>query len=174
MALPEHIHLEIVTPERQIFSGPVDEVTVPSTVGYLGILPGHAPLLGELGVGEIGYKIADRREYLFCSWGFVEVLSERVIILAQTAEKASEIDINRAEQAGERARSRLTSKDPNTDFVRAQLAYRVLRNPQVVNQLGLCSRRSCETAFNSTTGDLYASRFITLQTVYLYNEQSYY
>ncbi len=122
MALPEHIHLEIVRPEKQIFSGPVDEVTVPSTVGYLGILPGHAPLLGELGIGEISYKIGDRREYLFCSWGFVEVLPERVIILAQTAEKASEIDLNRAEQARQRAQARLASKDVNTDFVRAQLA----------------------------------------------------
>jgi len=122
MALPEHIHLEIVRPEKQIFSGPVDEVTVPSTVGYLGILPGHAPLLGELGIGEISYKIGDRREYLFCSWGFVEVLPERVIILAQTAEKASEIDLNRAEQARQRAQARLASKDVNPDFVRAQLA----------------------------------------------------
>ena len=121
MALPEHIHLEIATPEKQVFSGPVDEVTVPSTVGYLGILPGHAPLLGELGIGEISYKIGDHREYLFCSWGFVEVLPERVIILAQRAENASEIDIKRAEQARQRAQSRLTSKDPNTDFVRGQL-----------------------------------------------------
>ncbi len=122
MALPEKIHLEIVTPEKQLFSGDVDEVTVPSNVGYLGILPGHAPLLGELGIGEIGYRIGDRREFLFCSWGFVEVLPERVIILSQTAEKASEIDLNRAEQARLRAEKQLASKDPNTDFVRAQLA----------------------------------------------------
>src|SRR5437867_7675055 len=90
MALPEKIHLEIVTPEKQLFSGYVDEVSVPSNAGYLGILPGHAPLLGELGIGEVSYSIAGRREYLFCSWGFVEVLPERVVVLAQTAEKASE------------------------------------------------------------------------------------
>ena len=122
MALPQHIHLEIVTPERQLWSGPVDEVTVPSSTGYLGILPGHAPLLAELGIGEISYRIRERREYLFCSWGFVEVLPERVVVLAQTAEKASEIDLNRAEQARSRAERRLAAKGLETDYVRAQLA----------------------------------------------------
>ena len=122
MALPQHIHLEIVTPERQLWSGPVDEVTVPSSTGYLGILPGHAPLLAELGIGEISYRSGERRDYLFCSWGFVEVLPERVVVLAQTAEKASEIDLNRAEQARSRAEQRLGAKGLETDYVRAQLA----------------------------------------------------
>ncbi len=122
MALPEHIHLEIVTPEKQIFSGPVEEVTVPSTQGYLGILPGHAALLAELGIGNITYKMGSRSEGLFCCWGFVEVLPERVIVLAQTAEAASDIDVNRAEQARTRAEKRLSAKDPNIDYARAQLA----------------------------------------------------
>ena len=122
MELPDKIHLEIVTPERQLFSGPVEDVTVPSSTGYLGILPGHAPLLAELGIGEISYGVGDRREYMFCSWGFVEVLPERVVVLAQRAERASEIDENRAQQAKSRAEMRLGSKDPNTDFIRAQLA----------------------------------------------------
>jgi F-type H+-transporting ATPase subunit epsilon len=122
MALPQHLNLEIVTPEKHLFSGKVDEVTVPSNVGYLGILPGHAPLLSELGIGEISYKIGDTTEYLSCSWGFLEVLPDRVTILAQTAESASEIDINRAEQAKTRAEKILASKDPGIDFARAQLA----------------------------------------------------
>jgi len=122
MALPEHIHLEIVTPERQLFSGPVDDVTVPSNTGYLGILPGHAPLLAELGIGEISYGVGGRREFMSCSWGFVEVLPDRVVVLAQAAERASEIDEKRAQEAKSRAEMRLVSKDPNTDFVRAQLA----------------------------------------------------
>jgi F-type H+-transporting ATPase subunit epsilon len=122
MALPEHIHLEIVTPEKQVFSGVVDSVTIPSTTGYLGILPGHAPLLAELGVGEVSYKIGDKTEYLFCSWGFAEVLPERVSLLAQTAETASDIDVKRAEEAMERAEKRLASKDPGVDFARAELA----------------------------------------------------
>ncbi len=122
MALPEQIHLEIVTPDKQIFSGPVDRVTVPSTQGYLGILPGHAPLLAELGIGNISYKCGDREDLVTCSWGFLEVLPERVVVLAQTAEAASDIDANRAEQAKSRAERRLASKDPTLDFARAELA----------------------------------------------------
>ena len=122
MVLPEHIHLEIVTPDKQVFSGDVDAVSVPASTGYLGILPGHAPLLAELGIGEISYKTGDRTDYLFCSWGFLEVLPERVIILAQTAESASDIDINRAEQAKSRAERILDSKDLGMDYARAQLS----------------------------------------------------
>jgi F-type H+-transporting ATPase subunit epsilon len=108
MALPEKIHLVIVTPEKQLFNGLVDQVTVPSSQGYLGILPGHAPLLAELGIGNISYRIGEESEFLFCSWGF--------------AEAASEIDRNRAEQAKSRAERRLASKNPDLDFARAQLA----------------------------------------------------
>ncbi len=122
MALPEKIHLEIVTPEKQLFSGAVDSVTVPSTTGYLGILPGHAPLLAELGIGEVSYKIGERTDYLFCSWGFVEVLPDRVVLLAQEAELASDIDIKRAEESKIRAEKLLASKDPGIDFGRAELA----------------------------------------------------
>ncbi len=122
MALPDKIHLEVVTPEKQLFSGPVDSVTVPCTTGYLGVLPGHAPLLAELGIGEISCKIGERTDYLFCSWGFIEVLPDRVVILAQTAEMASDIDIKRAEEAKARAEKLLSSKDPNVDFGRAELA----------------------------------------------------
>ena len=74
MALPEKIHLVIVTPERQLFSGLVDRVTVPSSQGYLGILPGHAPLLAELGIGNISYQVAGQTEQVFCSWGFADFL----------------------------------------------------------------------------------------------------
>jgi F-type H+-transporting ATPase subunit epsilon len=122
MALPEKIQLVIVTPEKQLFSGNVDSVTVPSSQGYLGILPGHAPLLAELGIGNISYQIGGQTEFLFCSWGFAEVLPDRVVVLAQAAEAASAIDVNRAEQAKQRAEKRLGSKDPNLDFARAELA----------------------------------------------------
>lgn len=122
MALPEKIHLEIVTPEKQLFTGAVDSVEIPATTGYMGILPGHAPLLAELGIGEISYSIGDKTEYMFCSWGFVEVLPDRVVLLAQTAELASDIDIKRAEESKARAEKILASKDPNMDFGRAELA----------------------------------------------------
>lgn len=122
MALPEKIDLRIVTPERQLFSGLVDQVTVPSTRGYLGILPGHAPLLAELGIGNISYEADGRAECICCAWGFLEVLPDRVIVLAHTAEVASEIDAARAQHAKLRAERRLASKDPDVDFTRAQLA----------------------------------------------------
>jgi F-type H+-transporting ATPase subunit epsilon len=122
MALPEKIHLEVVTPEKQLFSGEVDSITVPCTTGYLGILPGHAPLLAELGIGEVTFKFGNRTDDMFCSWGFVEVLPDRVVILAQTAEMASDINIKRAEEAKSRAEKRLASKEAGTDFRRAELA----------------------------------------------------
>ena len=122
MPLPDKIHLEIVTPEKQIFSGDVDSIIVPCNTGYLGILPGHAPLLAELGIGEISYKAGEQTEYIFCSWGFLEILPDRVVLLAQTAETASDIDVKRAEEAKARAEKLLTSKDPNVDFGAAELA----------------------------------------------------
>lgn len=122
MALPEKIHLEIVTPEKHLFSGDVDSVTVPANTGYLGILPGHAPLLAELGIGEIEYKIGGRTEYMFCSWGFIEVLPDRVILLAQAAEMGSDIDVKRAEEARARAEGLLHSSKVDVDFDRAQMA----------------------------------------------------
>ena len=122
MALPERIHLEIVTPERHLFSGEVESVTVPANTGYMGIQPGHAPLLAELGIGQIEYTAKGKAEYLFCSWGFVEVLPERVVILAQTAEAGSDIDIKRAEEAKARAEKMLASRSVDIDFDRAQLA----------------------------------------------------
>jgi F-type H+-transporting ATPase subunit epsilon len=137
MALPEHIHLEIVTPEKQVFGGMVDSVTIPAVTGYMGVLPGHAPLLAELGIGEVSYKAGDKTEYLFCSWGFAEVLPEKVVLLAQTAERASDIDIKRAEEAKTRAEKRLVSKDPGVDFARAELA--LLRS---ISRLGAAKHRT--------------------------------
>ncbi len=122
MALPEKLHLEIVTPEKHLFSGDVDSVTVPANTGYMGILPGHAPLLAELGMGEIEYAQDGKVEYMFCSWGFIEVLPERVIILAQAAEAGSDIDVKRAEEAKVRAEKMLASPSVDIDFDRAQLA----------------------------------------------------
>lgn len=122
MALSEKIHLEIVTPEKHLFSGDVDSVTVPANTGYLGILPGHAPLLAELGIGEIEYTVNGKAEYLFCSWGFLEVLPDRVVLLAQAAESGSDIDIKRAEEAKTRAEKMLASPSVDIDFDRAQLA----------------------------------------------------
>src|SRR5690348_16984639 len=101
--LPTQLQLEIVTPDRRVVRDRVSTVTIPGKNGYLGILPGHAPLLTELKIGELIYSRSDQKDYLAVSWGFAEVLPDRVIVLAHTAERAEEIDVNRAERAKQRA-----------------------------------------------------------------------
>lgn len=106
--MAETIQLEIVTPERQVVNDAASEVTIPGKGGYLGVLPGHAPLITELAVGQITYKTAGQTKRLAVAWGFAEVLPEKVTILAETAEKAEEIDVARAETAKQRAEAELT------------------------------------------------------------------
>src|SRR5260370_41911953 len=101
--MAETIQLEIVTPERQVVDDAAEEVTIPGKSGYLGVLPGHAPLITELSVGQISYKTAGQIKRLAVAWGFAEVLPEKVTILAETAEKSAEIDVTRAAAANQRA-----------------------------------------------------------------------
>ena len=91
--------LEIVTPEKLVVKEAVEEAQIPGKNGYLGVLPGHAPLITELAVGEIAYKGAGGTHYLAVAWGFAEVLPDKVTVLAETAERAYEIDVKRAEAA---------------------------------------------------------------------------
>ncbi|HEX8871636.1 MAG TPA: F0F1 ATP synthase subunit epsilon [Candidatus Acidoferrum sp.] len=122
--LPEAIELIVVTPERQLLRETVVEVTVPGLEGQLGILPGHAPLITELGIGELGYRTptSNRPIFLAIVRGFAEVLADRVTVLAETAERAEEIDLSRAEAALARAEKRLAVNDTNIDWDRAAVA----------------------------------------------------
>jgi len=120
--LPRAIHLEIVTPDRFFFRGEVEAVTVPAVTGYLGILPGHAPLLSELRIGVITYRTAAEEVRLFCSWGFVEVLPDRVSVLAEIIEKPEEIDVARARQKKEEAEKLLGSKSADVDYGQAMIS----------------------------------------------------
>lgn len=101
---PENIELEIVTPERHMLDEMVDYVEVPGKEGYMGVLPGHAPLLSELGFGTLFYRKGSHSEYFAVLGGFVEVLPGRVIVLADACERAGEIDVERARAALERAK----------------------------------------------------------------------
>jgi F-type H+-transporting ATPase subunit epsilon len=112
MALPTKLLLELVTPDRAILREEVDEVVVPGSEGYIGILPGHAPLLATLQVGELWYRIGQEKRVLAAAGGFVEVLPDRVTVLAQIAERAEEIDVARAEAAKKRAEARLVQPQP--------------------------------------------------------------
>src|SRR5262244_1551410 len=122
--LPDSIQLVVVTPERQLLRDKVVEVELPGADGYLGVLPGHAPLITELGVGELTYQTAGGGEttVLAVLRGFAEVLPDRVTVLAETAERAAEIDLARAEAALARAEKRLASHETNLDWDRATVA----------------------------------------------------
>jgi F-type H+-transporting ATPase subunit epsilon len=122
--LPEALQLVIVTPTRQILRARATEVTMPGANGYLGILPGHAPLMTELGIGELTYRTAKPTEPISIIRGFAEVLPDRVTVLAETAELAAEIDIERAEAAKARAEKRLAAGDTNIDWDRASVSLR--------------------------------------------------
>ncbi|HLV02333.1 MAG TPA: F0F1 ATP synthase subunit epsilon [Acidobacteriota bacterium] len=116
---PNKLQLEIVTPRELLFAGEVDWVSVPGIEGYLGILPGHAPLLSELKIGVISYRFEGKEHRIFCSWGFVEVLADRVSILAESAERPEQIDRNRAQADKEKAENLLRSRSADTDFKQA-------------------------------------------------------
>jgi len=106
------IQVDIVTPERMLISDEVDMVTLPGTDGQMGILGGHAPLLSTLDIGEIVLHRGNELEYLAVAGGVVEVRPDKVTVLADVAEYAEEIDIDRAEAALERARESLASEIP--------------------------------------------------------------
>src|SRR5512134_3582732 len=122
MALPTKLLLEIVTPDRAIVREEVDEVQMPGAEGYLGVLPGHTPLLTTLKVGELWYRTGQEKHYLAIAGGFAEVLPDRVTVLAQIAERAHEIDVARAEAARKRAEERLAQPPQDLVFERARVA----------------------------------------------------
>src|SRR4026207_1554236 len=122
MTLPTHIDLQIVTPDHPIVQEQVDEVEIPGSEGYFGVLPGHTPLLATLKVGELWYRKGAEKFYLSIAFGFAEVLPDRVTILAELAERADEIDVARAEAAKRRAEERVAKPAPDVDFERARIA----------------------------------------------------
>ena len=116
------IELTVVTPERSIVHEQVDELQIPGAAGYFGVLPGHAPLFSELKIGEVAYRQGDRWFFLSVAWGFVEVQSDHVRILAETAERAHEIDVDRATRAKQRAEQRIAKGGTDIDYARALVA----------------------------------------------------
>jgi F-type H+-transporting ATPase subunit epsilon len=120
--IPAHLQLEIVSADRLLVREQVDEVEIPGADGYLGVLPGHTPLLTTLQVGTLWYRQGQEKYYLLIAFGFAEVQPDRVTILAQIAEKADEIDLARAEAAKKRAEERLAKPTTDMDFERARIA----------------------------------------------------
>jgi len=118
--LPSTLRLEIVTPQRLLLSEEVSEVIAPGTLGYFGVLPGHIPFVSNLTIGELMYRKGTEERHLAIIWGYAEVLPDRVVILAEEAQKPEEIDVARAEAARERALARLQKPEPETDLARAE------------------------------------------------------
>ena len=121
-SLPTKIQLLIVSADRSLVNETVDEVEIPGFDGYFGVLPGHTPLLAALHVGELWYRQGSDKHYLAIAHGFAEVQPDRVTILAQTAEKADEIDLERAQAAKKRAEERIARPAVDMDFERARIA----------------------------------------------------
>ena len=135
--MADTFQLEIVTPEKMVVRDTAEEMQIPGKNGYLGILPGHAPLITELAVGEISYRSAGSLHYLSVAWGFAEVLPDKVTILAETCERPEEIDIQRAQEARQRAEERLKSGSTEVDYTRANDALE-----RAENRLAVAEKKS--------------------------------
>jgi len=120
--MADTFELEIVTPEKLVVKDVAEEAQIPGKDGYLGILPGHAPLITELAVGEITYRLGSQTKHVSVAWGFAEVLPNKTTILAETAERPDEIDVSRAEKAKARAEDELKSGKADLDYDGLQAA----------------------------------------------------
>lgn len=131
--MADRLALEVATPSRLVVSESVDEVVAPGSEGYFGVLPGHAPLLATLGIGELTYRIGRDEFHLAVSGGFAEVRNDKVIVLADSAERPEDVDRARAERSKERAERRLAGRaDGELDYARAAAALaRALTRLQV-------------------------------------------
>jgi F-type H+-transporting ATPase subunit epsilon len=120
----ERLTLELATPTRLVVTAEVDEVVIPGSMGYFGVLPGHAPLLATLGIGELTYRIGRDEYHVAMSGGFAEVRNDKVIILADVAETPADIDRTRAERARDRAEARVSGRatQEEIDYARAMCA----------------------------------------------------
>jgi len=120
--MASQLTLSIVTPERELVRVEADEVELPGTEGYFGVLPGHTPLLATLTVGRLTYRVGQERHVLAIATGLAEVLPDRVTVLSQIAELPEDIDVSRAEEARKRAEARLGTKGEDLDYERARNA----------------------------------------------------
>ena len=121
MSLPTKLQLQIVSAERSVANETVDEVEIPGAGGFFGVLPGHTPLLAVLGAGELWYRQGQEKHYLMIAFGFAEVQADRVTVLAEIAERPSEIDVVRAEAAKKRAEEQLARPQIDMDAERARI-----------------------------------------------------
>ncbi|HET9399847.1 MAG TPA: F0F1 ATP synthase subunit epsilon [Candidatus Acidoferrales bacterium] len=138
--MAEILHLEVVTPERSVVHADASEVQLPGRDGYLGVLPGHAPLLTEAGIGELSYKSGSGTEYIALIGGFAEVLPDGVIVLAESAERPEEINTERARTEKQAAEKILAT--PNITLQQADEARVAVRRAEVRMQVAARASQS--------------------------------
>jgi F-type H+-transporting ATPase subunit epsilon len=119
--MEDKLKFEVATPEHLVIDDSVDEVVLPSVEGYMGVRIGHAPLLAKLDVGEISYRLGNDTKYVATSGGFAEVLRNSVRVLAETAERAEEIDVDRAQLSRSKAEESLNTEKAPDKFQRAEV-----------------------------------------------------
>ena len=141
--MADTFEFEIVTPDKMVLKDVAEQMQIPAKNGYIGILPGHAPLITELAIGEISYTEHGATHYLAVAWGFAEVLPDKVTILAESAEKPEEIDPARAQEAKTRAEERLRANGPELDY---QRALNAVKRAEV--RLEVAARASARAAGN--------------------------
>lgn len=135
--MADNFLLEVVTPHRLVVSQEVEEITAPGAEGEFGVLPGHTPFFTTLKVGAVMYRFGKEEQHMAVTWGFVEVLPDRVTILAEAAELAPEIDVERAKRAQERAEKRLKQLSPeDMEFYASMAALE-----RAMNRIAVSSRR---------------------------------
>ncbi|MFQ5602149.1 MAG: F0F1 ATP synthase subunit epsilon [bacterium] len=131
----EKIQFEIITPDKKVYSEEVDAIRLPGLKGYFGVLPGHTPYLAAVKIGEVKIQKGQEENYFATSGGFVEVFSDSVAMLAETAEPADALDLERAENAKQRALKRLEEGRKSWDLVRARAAlYRAINRIQIASK----------------------------------------
>lgn len=119
----KQLHVEIVTPEGPTYTGEVDGLVAPGVNGYFGLLPNHAPLIAELGIGDLRLRQGTQWQHFAIAGGMLHIRDGKVTIIGDAVERAADIDVERAEQAAERARERLAHRGQlDIDPVRAEIA----------------------------------------------------
>lgn len=139
--MPGQLLLEVVTPDRLLFSQQVDEVIAPGTDGEFGVLPGHCHFLSTLRIGELRYRVGETTSYMSVLWGFAEVTPQKVTILAEIAEKAEDIDVERAQAAVAQAEQRLEVgglpsevEEAKVSLEKARLRKKTAEHAQLISQ----------------------------------------
>ncbi len=138
----KYLSIELATPNKKVSIGQANSCSAPGALGKFQVLPNHAPMVSELGIGEVKIELPAKTHYYSVSGGFLEVVSNKVLLLLETAEAAEDIDVSRAEKAKIRAQERLEHKDEHINTLRAEAAL-----ARALNRLNVAQKASADIAY---------------------------